>query len=70
MSTEKTAAIVTINRPCDMTNAGRRRIGKWLRKQAGFLERKGDKMAKRYTARYIYIQKEQAPPKRVKKKDK
>lgn len=51
----KTAAVVTIFRPCDMTKEGRQRIGKWLRSQARFLETKGDKMAKRFQARYHYV---------------
>lgn len=37
----KTAAVVTIKAPGDMTPAGRREIARWLRKQAANLTRDG-----------------------------
>jgi hypothetical protein len=54
---QKSAAIVTIFRPADMTPAGRRRIATWLRRQAGFLQTHGKRMATRFTARYLYKEK-------------
>jgi hypothetical protein len=37
-----------------MTYQGRRRIAAWLRRQAKILEKDYDKLADRYTARYMY----------------
>lgn len=51
---EKSAAIVTIKDAPHMSNRGRRDIAAWLRRQAGFLERSGSVLNKRFTARYIY----------------
>lgn len=53
-SKDKTAAIVTVFRAPDMSTNGRRRIAEWLRRQASVLERNASKLARRYTARYIY----------------
>ena len=51
---DKTAAILTIHRAADMTRKGRADIVKWLRRQASLLTRDADKLATRYTARYLY----------------
>ena len=51
---EKYAAIVTIHRPAKMTAKGRKKIANWLRGRAALLEKHGDLMASRFTARYIY----------------
>lgn len=53
-SKDKTAAIVTVFRAPDMSSKGRRRIVAWLRRQADVLEQEADKLARRYTARYLY----------------
>lgn len=37
-----------------MSKKGRKDIADWLRRQAGFLERSGSLLSKRFTARYIY----------------
>lgn len=51
---EQTAAIVTIFRAKDMTPAGRKRIGKWLRSRADYLEKHGDLLADRFVSRFLY----------------
>ena len=50
---DKSAAIVTIKDGPEMTLGGRRRIAAWLRRQAAFFERHGNKYASRFTARYL-----------------
>ena len=50
----KEAARVVIVRGSEFTPSGRRRIAQWLRRQAAFLEKHNDRMAKRYTARWLY----------------
>jgi hypothetical protein len=50
----KCAAIVTIHDAPRMTNAGRKRIAKWLRSRADLLEKHGDLMAKRCVMRWLY----------------
>lgn len=50
----KEAARVVILRGSDMTLRGRRQIAAWLRRQAKFLERHGDELAPRFTARWLY----------------
>jgi hypothetical protein len=50
----KSAAIVTIHKAANMTPAGRKRIAKWIRKQADFLEQNAKELSPRYTARYLY----------------
>ena len=50
----QTAAVLTIHRPAEMSKAGRKKIAKWLMKQAEFLVNDGDTLAKRFTARYQY----------------
>ena len=52
--TEKSAAILTIHRPAEMSRRGRTDIVRWLRRQATMLSRHADKLASRYTARYLY----------------
>ena len=51
---EKSAAIVTIKDAPKMNMKGRKRIAAWLRSRAVLLEKHGDLMASRFTARYIY----------------
>ena len=51
---DKSAAIVTIHKPDKMTKKGRKQIANWLRSRAVLLEKHGDLMASRFTARYIY----------------
>jgi hypothetical protein len=53
-TTEKSAAVVTIHRADEMTPEGRKEVAAWLRRQASFLTKDGDKLAKRFTARYLY----------------
>jgi len=50
----KSAAIVTIHHAPKMTIVGRKAIAKWLRAQAVFLVKYGNKLAPRFTARYGY----------------
>jgi hypothetical protein len=52
--TIKSAAVLTIHRPAEMSARGRTNIVKWLRRQATMLSRYADKLASRYTARYLY----------------
>ena len=52
--TTRSAAILTIKRPADMTARGRTRLVAWLRRQATFLSRHHAQMASRFTARYLY----------------
>ena len=52
---EKTAAILTIKEAGRMSKRGRQDIAAWLRKQAAFFLRYGDKYSEtRFTARYLY----------------
>ena len=51
---EKSAAILTIFEPNNMSRTGRRDIVRWLRRQASMLNRHADKLANRYTASYLY----------------
>jgi hypothetical protein len=51
---EKSAAILTIKNAEKMTKKGRADIADWLRKQARFLTKHGDKYAKGFRARYLY----------------
>jgi hypothetical protein len=51
---EKSAAILTIKDPQRMDKKGRKMIAGWLRRQARHFEAKGDRYAKRFTARYLY----------------
>lgn len=51
---EKSAAIVTIKDASKMTAKGRKKIANWLRGRAALLEKHGDLMSSRFTARYIY----------------
>jgi hypothetical protein len=48
------AAIVTIKDAPEMSKRGRKLVAKWLRQQADFLEKEGDNLSKRFTARYLY----------------
>lgn len=57
-STYKSAAIITVHDAPAMTAKGRRQIAAWMRKQADFLELDGKALAKRFTARYQYKEKE------------
>ena len=54
MKKEKSAAIVTIKDAAKMNKAGRKKIAAWLRGRAELLEKHGDLMASRFTARYTY----------------
>ncbi len=51
---ERIAATVVIHRPADMTDKGRRDIAKWLRRFGAFLTRRGNDMAPRFRARFMY----------------
>ena len=51
---EKTAAVLTIRDAPKMTMKGRKRIAAWLRSRAVLLEKNGDLLASRFTARYLY----------------
>lgn len=51
---EKAAAIVTILDAPLMTKAGRKRIAKWLRSRADYLEKHGDLLGKRFVSRWLY----------------
>lgn len=57
MRKEKSAAILTINRPADMSPQGAIEVARWLNKQRLILLNADNRkaLAKRYTARYIYI---------------
>lgn len=46
-------AIVTIVRASELTGSERKKVAKFLRSQADFLELQGDKMSRRYRARYM-----------------
>ena len=50
----KTAAVVTVYGADKMTPKGRKLVAAWLRKQAGFVEKYGWWLSRRFTARYIY----------------
>jgi hypothetical protein len=50
----KIAASLKIKDGARMTASGRRRIAAWMRRQATFLEKHADKMAKTYTASWRY----------------
>ena len=51
---DKLVAIVTIKKPAEMTKKGRKQVANWLRGRAVLLEKHGDLMASRFTARYTY----------------
>lgn len=51
---EKSAAVITIFDPADLSTKGRKDIARWMREQATFLEKYNKEMASRYRARYIY----------------
>lgn len=53
MKTQKSAAVLTVKDSDKMTKAGRKRIAKWLRKQADDLEMTGHNYASRFRARYL-----------------
>lgn len=53
MKKEKVLAVVTINEPKKMSREQRHELAKWLRREGSLLLRSGDKMATRYTGRYI-----------------
>lgn len=57
MTKTKSAAIVTIREAERMTPRGRRDIAEWLRRQARALIKDGPLYARRFTARYIYLDK-------------
>jgi hypothetical protein len=48
------AASLVLRRPQHMTELGRREVANWLRRQASALEKRGDQLASRYTARYWF----------------
>jgi hypothetical protein len=50
----KSAAIVTVFDVSRMTTKGRRAVAAWLRRQAHWVEKQGDQLARRFTARYLY----------------
>ena len=52
---EKSAAVLTIKEPGRMSKRGRADIAAWLRRQASFLLKHGDRYSDtRFTARYLY----------------
>jgi hypothetical protein len=51
---QKTAATVVVHRVSEMTPEGRKAITKWLRRQAAWIDKYGDQLAVRFTARYFY----------------
>jgi hypothetical protein len=53
--TEKSAAVLTIFDADIMTKKGKNDIAQWLRRQASLLLRDGDKYARRFRARYLYL---------------
>jgi hypothetical protein len=50
----KSAAVLTIHRASDMSNEGRAAIAAWLVKQAEHLTEWGTEYQGRFTARYLY----------------
>lgn len=54
MKKAKAAAVVTIHHAAKMTPSGRKRIAKWLRSRASYLEKHADLMAARFTSRWLY----------------
>lgn len=50
----KVAATATIHHAADMTQAGKKSIAAWLRKQARNLLKDGGRYSARFTARYYY----------------
>jgi hypothetical protein len=50
----RSAAVVTVFDAPKMDKRGRKRVAKWLREQAEFLEQYGQEFAGRFTARYLY----------------
>lgn len=55
MSTDRSAAIVTVKDADRMSVDGRKDIARWLRRQAGFLEKYGSEFAGTFRARYIFV---------------
>ncbi len=58
MARNKAAAILTVHNAADMTEEGRKAVVKWLRKQAKFLMDYPNELSPRFTARYLYSEKE------------
>lgn len=50
---EKSIATLTVHDAAKMTTKGRREIVKWLKRQIETIEDDSDKLASRWTARYI-----------------
>jgi len=57
-SKQKSAATLTIHDAALMTPRGRKDVVKWLRRQAGFLSKYHAELSSRYTARYLYRNKD------------
>lgn len=55
---DKTAAILTIFNPADMSAEGKKDVLKWLKRQVRFFEKYGNTMASRFCARYLYKERE------------
>ena len=51
---QKTAATVVVHRVSEMTPEGRKEITNWLRKQAHWIDKFGDRLAVTFKARYLY----------------
>jgi hypothetical protein len=51
---QKSAAIITVFDPANMTVKGRKAVAAWMRKQASFVEMHPKQLSKRFTARYLY----------------
>jgi predicted PhzF superfamily epimerase YddE/YHI9 len=52
---QKVAAVLTVKDPERMTKRNRQQIASWLRKQARHFVARGDRYAKNFRARYIYL---------------
>jgi len=50
----RSAAVLTVYNVPGMNWRGRRAIAEWLQRQAIAVQFDGNKLAKRYTARYLY----------------
>ena len=54
MVKEKPVAVVTVRGATHMSRLEHKKIAKWLREQAKFVESKGGELSRRFTSRYIW----------------
>jgi hypothetical protein len=54
LSKIKAVAVLTVRRVPDMTPTGRKRIVRWLKAQASFIQNCPKKLGPIFTARYLY----------------